>query len=240
MLKRAFDIVASSVGLVTFSPLLLATAAWIKLDSKGPVFYRGKRAGRNGKPFEIFKFRSMVTGADKIGGPSTSGDDSRVTRSGRFIRRFKLDELSQLINVLLGQMSLVGPRPEVVDKAAQLQGEKGKILQLRPGITDWASIWNCDEGGLLAGTPDPDLAYEEVLRPTKLKLQLHYCNTRSMWTDVKIIVFTLVKIFRKTWIPAELKDYPTFEQLRAEVEKRFIQEAPTEQTDDPFTGQRAA
>jgi lipopolysaccharide/colanic/teichoic acid biosynthesis glycosyltransferase len=161
----------------------------------------------------------MVVNADKVGGPSTSGDDPRVTRSGRFVRRFKLDELSQLINVLLGDMSLVGPRPEVVDKIKDLSGEYATILEIRPGITDWASIWNADEGGLLDGAPDPDEAYERVIRPTKLKLQLYYCNTRTFWTDIKLIVFTLLKLFRKSWVPRQLRDYPTFEQMRAEVEK---------------------
>lgn len=222
MAKRLFDIIMSSVGLILFSPILFGISIWIKLDSRGPVFYRGKRAGRNGKPFYIFKFRSMVTDADKIGGPSTSDDDTRVTKSGQFIRKFKLDELSQLVNVLLGQMSLVGPRPEVVDKATELTGEYNKILESRPGITDWASIWNSDEGALLAGAPDPDEAYEKVIRPTKLKLQLYYCNTHNLLIDIKIILYTLMRIVRKNWTPKELKNYPTFEQLRAKVEKLIV------------------
>ena len=226
-MKRLFDIVASSIGLVLFSPLLGAIAVWIKLDSPGPVFYRGKRAGRGGKPFYIFKFRSMVTDAEKIGGPSTSDDDPRVTRSGRFIRRFKLDELSQLINVLRGDMSLVGPRPEIVEKVEELQGEYRKILKLRPGITDWASIWNSDEGGVLEGAPDPDEAYEKILRPTKLRLQLYYCHTRNLAVDLKIIVYTLLRLVRKKWIPKELKEYPTFEQLRGDVEKLIAEKATT-------------
>lgn len=219
MLKRAFDILASAAGLIVLSPLFLAIAVWIKLDSRGPVFYRGWRAGRGGKPFRIVKFRSMVTEADRRGGPTTSDDDPRLTPSGRFIRRLKLDELSQLINVLRGDMSLVGPRPEVLDKAEQLQGENREILALRPGITDWASIWNADEGALLAGAPDPDDAYERIIRPTKIELQRYYCRTRSFWTDMKIIVYTLWKIFRGGWVPKELRGYPTFDQLRAEVEK---------------------
>jgi lipopolysaccharide/colanic/teichoic acid biosynthesis glycosyltransferase len=222
MLKRLFDIVASACGLLVFSPLLLLVAVWVKLDSPGPLFYRGRRAGRNFQPFGIFKFRSMVVNADKVGGPSTSGDDPRVTRSGRFIRRCKIDELSQLLNVLAGDMSLVGPRPEVVDKANELQGEYRRIFTFRPGITDWASIWNADEGGLLAGTSDPDAAYEAVIRPTKLKLQLYYCDTRSLLGDVKIIFYTAWKILRKDWVPAELRDYPTFAQMRAEVEKLIV------------------
>lgn len=225
MLKRSFDILASLAGLVVLSPLLVAVALWVKLDSPGPVFYRGRRAGRGGRPFEIFKFRSMVIDADRIGGPSTSDDDPRVTRSGRFIRRFKLDEFSQLLNVIRGDMSLAGPRPEVVDKAAELQGEYSRILELRPGITDWASIWNSDEGGVLAGAPDPDAAYEKVIRPTKLKLQLYYCDHRSFFTDLKILVYTAMRIARKNWCPAELADYPTFEQLRSEVDKFVASDA---------------
>jgi lipopolysaccharide/colanic/teichoic acid biosynthesis glycosyltransferase len=224
MLKRLFDIVASALGLLVFSPLLLLIAVWVKLDSPGPVFYRGRRAGRNGVPFNIFKFRSMVTNADKIGGPSTSGDDPRVTRSGRFVRKCKLDEVSQLINVLVGDMSLVGPRPEVVDKTEKFDAEARKTLAVRPGITDWASIWNSDEGGVLAGAPDPDAAYEQVIFPTKLKLQLYYLETRSFFGDIKIIFYTLLRILRKRWTPAELKDYPTFEQLRAQVEALIAKE----------------
>ncbi len=223
--KRLFDVVASAVGLILASPLLLAIAAWIKLDSPGPVFYRGRRAGRDGKPFGIFKFRSMVVDADKIGGPSTSGDDARVTRSGRFVRRGKLDELSQLINVLRGEMSLVGPRPEVVEKAARFGPEARRTLAVRPGITDWASSWNSDEGGVLAGAPDPDAMYEKVIFPTKLKLQLYYLDTRGFWGDLKIILYTAMRIVRKNWTPRELRSYPTFEQLRAEVERILAEEA---------------
>lgn len=219
MLKRLLDVTASLCGLIALSPVLTAIALWIKFDSSGPVFYRGRRIGRHGVPFGIFKFRSMVTNADKIGGPSTAGDDPRVTHSGRFIRRFKLDELSQLINVLWGDMSLVGPRPEVVDKLDGYSGEFAPILELRPGITDWASIWNADEGALLDGALDADLAYEKVIRPTKLRLQLQYLKTRTLFGDIKIIIYTLAKIFRKDLAPTELSDYPKFESLRTEVVK---------------------
>jgi lipopolysaccharide/colanic/teichoic acid biosynthesis glycosyltransferase len=227
MIKRLFDITASTVGLMITSPLLLAIALWIKLDSPGPVFYRGKRAGRDGKPFFIFKFRSMVTQAEKIGGPTTSGDDPRVTRSGRFVRRCKLDELSQLINVLRGEMSLVGPRPEVVDKVEIFDEQARRTLALRPGITDWASIWNSDEGGVLAGSPDPDEVYEKILFPTKLKLQLYYLETHSFLGDLKIIFSTLLRIVRKNWVPKELKEYPTFTELRAEAEKLITEQHAT-------------
>ncbi len=217
MVKRLFDLTVASFGLLATSPLLLFISAWVKIDSKGPVFYRAPRGGRGGKPFLIFKFRSMVTDADQIGGPTTSGDDPRVTRSGRFIRALKLDEISQLINVVRGEMSLVGPRPEIVEKVKLYNEEEKQTLALRPGITDWASIWNSDEGGVLEGAPDPDAVYEEVLRPTKMKLQLYYCQTRSFFGDLKIIFSTLLRIAKKDWTPQELHDYPRFDQLRAEA-----------------------
>ena len=148
MFKRLFDFIAAFCGLLITSPLLIIISIWVKFDSKGPVFYRPERGGRFGIPFRIYKFRSMVIDADKIGGPTTSGNDPRVTRSGRFIRKCKLDEISQLINVVRGEMSLVGPRPEVVWKVEKYSQEEKITLELRPGITDWASIWNSDEGGV--------------------------------------------------------------------------------------------
>ena len=224
-MKRLFDILASLFGLVVFSPLLVLIAVWVKLDSAGPVFYRGIRGGRHGKPFSIFKFRSMVQDADKIGGPSTSGDDMRVTRSGKFIRACKLDELSQLINVLRGDMSLVGPRPEVFWKVEKFNEQERQTLDLRPGITDWASIWNSDEGGVLEGAGDADAMYERVIWPTKLKLQLHYQKTRNMWIDLKIIFFTIARVVSKKVTPRELSGYPSFDELRAEVEKIIAAES---------------
>ena len=208
MAKRLFDLVLSSIGLVIASPLFAVAAVWIKLDDPGPVFYRGERIGRFGQPFRIFKFRSMVMNADRIGGPSTSQQDPRVTRSGRFIRRYKLDELPQLINVFLGQMSFVGPRPEVRQYVEQYTKDQMVILDVRPGITDWASIWNADEGAVLSSYSDPDWAYEHIVRPTKLKLQLEYVHHHKLWIDVKIIVYTLLRIAKPDFYPKELSDYP--------------------------------
>jgi lipopolysaccharide/colanic/teichoic acid biosynthesis glycosyltransferase len=208
MIKRAFDIIASLAGLIVTAPLLFVVATWVKLDSPGPVFYRGIRAGRYSKPFGIFKFRSMVTHAEKIGGTSTSGADTRVTRSGRFIRRYKIDEISQLLNVLAGDMSLVGPRPEVISYTNRYDGELLEIFTVRPGITDWASIWNADEGSVLAGAKDPDRAYEILIQPTKLQLQLRYVRGRSFWIDLKIILFTIRRLFDPTFCPTELQDVP--------------------------------
>ncbi len=205
-MKRAFDIAFSAIGLIVFSPLLLAIACWVKLDSPGPVFYRGQRAGRGNRAFGIYKFRSMVVNAERLGGSSTSAQDSRITRSGRFIRRYKLDELSQLINVLAGDMSVVGPRPEILSYTSQYSGDYLRILSVRPGITDWASIWNADEGSVLAGAPDPDRAFEILIQPTKLKLQLRYVDESSIWTDIKIIVYTIRRIVNPTFYPRELAD----------------------------------
>jgi lipopolysaccharide/colanic/teichoic acid biosynthesis glycosyltransferase len=218
-LKRLFDLLASLFGLVVLSPLLIFVSIWMKVDSKGPVFYRPERGGRFGKPFRIYKFRSMIVDADKKGPTSTANDDNRITRSGKFIRKCKLDEISQLINVLLGDMSLVGPRPDLLSEVAKYSDEEKKILDLRPGITDWASIWNSDEGGVLEGAKDADAVYQIVLRPTKVKLQLYYREHRTFCTDLKIIFCTIYRIINKKFIPKEIKNYPSFEILRSESEK---------------------
>jgi lipopolysaccharide/colanic/teichoic acid biosynthesis glycosyltransferase len=197
MLKRTFDFLSSLIGLILISPILVTISILIKKEDRGPVFYRGARVGRFGKLFRIFKFRTMVVNAEKMGGPSTADDDPRITKMGRFIRKFKLDELPQLINVLKGEMSIVGPRPEVqmyVDMFSE--GEKA-ILTVRPGITDWASIWNPDEGAILAGSPDPEKTYMEKIRPEKIRLQLKYVRERSLVVDMKIILKTLETVLRR-------------------------------------------
>lgn len=194
MVKRFFDIAAASFGLLLMSPFLLWIAWRIRQEDGGAVFYRGVRVGFNGKLFRIFKFRTMVMNAEKLGGFSTSDDDLRITRIGKFLRKYKLDELPQLINVLIGDMSLVGPRPEVKNFTDIYTKEEMAILSVRPGITDWASIWNVDEGAVLAGAADPEKAYEELIRPTKLKLQLKYVHEHSFLTDMKIIVLTVLAI----------------------------------------------
>lgn len=198
MLKRGFDLIVALVGLVFVTPLMALIAASIKLDSSGPVFYRGVRVGRFGKAFRIYKFRSMVSNAEKIGGPSTAGGDTRITTVGELMRQFKLDELPQLINVVKGEMSFVGPRPEVQMYVAMYTEEEKKILSVRPGITDWASLWNSDEGAILAGSPDPEKTYLEKIRPEKIRLQLEYLRRRSFWTDLTIIFQTIAAvIFRR-------------------------------------------
>jgi len=194
MLKRLFDVIFSALGIIITFPILILFALSIKLSSKGPVFYRGERVGRFGKLFRIYKFRTMVLDAEKLGGPSTADDDPRITKAGKFLRKYKLDELPQLINVLKGEMSFVGPRPEVKHYVDMFNEEEKSILSVRPGITDWASLWNPDEGAILAGSPDSEQTYMEKIRPLKIKLQLKYVNERSFWKDLKIILLTLKAI----------------------------------------------
>lgn len=192
MLKRLFDIVFSWLGLVLFSPLILLIAVLIGCESPGPVFYPGKRVGRGGKEFKMLKFRSMVMNADKLGGPSTSADDPRLLRVGRFLRNHNLDELPQLINVLKGEMSFVGPRPEVLSEVETYDKEtRDIILSVRPGLTDLATLANIHEEEILRGAPDPHEAYRRLIQPQKLKLAKEYVKTRSFRLDIEILLRTL-------------------------------------------------
>src|SRR6266581_8632982 len=193
-MKRWFDLILSLLGLIVLAPVFAAIAAAIKVESAGPMFYRGVRAGRYGKAFRIFKFRTMVEDAEKIGGPSSSADDPRITRVGDLLRRYKLDELPQLLNVVKGEMSLVGPRPEVLEEVLLYTEEEKRLLEVRPGITDWASIRFRNEGEILRGSADPHAAYREKIRPEKIRLGLEYVERRSFLTDCKIIVRTLKAI----------------------------------------------
>lgn len=195
-MKRIFDILFSFFGLLFFSPVILIIAIAIKIHDKGPVFYMAPRVGKNGKLFKMFKFRSMVVNADKIGASSTTKSDPRITPIGRFVRRTKIDEIPQLINVFIGQMSVVGPRPEVKKFTDMFQEEELKILSVKPGITDYASIWNADEAKILEGHEDPDKAYMELIWPEKKRLQLKYIEERNFFIDIKIILLTIIAIFK--------------------------------------------
>lgn len=196
-MKRFFDIVASLLGLIVLSPLLLVVAIWVKMDSEGPVFFRQVRVGRYNKDFRIFKFRSMRVGSDKGSQVTIGGRDPRVTRSGYFIRKFKIDELPQLINVLVGDMSLVGPRPEVRHYVDYWTPEQMRVLDVRPGITDPASIRFRNENELLAKAKNPEKYYVEVIMPQKIKLYLDYVNQASFWYDLKLILQTFKVIIRE-------------------------------------------
>jgi len=198
MAKRIFDFCASVTLLAILSPFLLLLGWITKREDGGAVFYRGERVGRYGRPFKIFKYRTMVAGGERLGGPSTANDDPRITRIGKLIRKYKLDEVPQLINVFKGEMSLVGPRPEVQHYVDMFTDEERAILSVRPGITDWASLWNPDEGKILAGSLDPEKMYMEKIRPIKLKLQLKYVRERSFWVDLRIIMKTLLTVISKT------------------------------------------
>lgn len=192
--KRLFDLIAAGVGLALLAPLLLAIALWIKLDSKGPVFFRQERVGRFGQPFRIHKFRTMRVDAERHG-QLTVGSDARVTGAGRFLRKSKLDELPQLIDVLLGDMSLVGPRPEVPRYVAHYPvGVKELVLSVRPGITDWASIRMIDENDILGAAADPERAYLDEVLPQKLDYYVRYAQSHTLAGDVCIILATLKKI----------------------------------------------
>jgi lipopolysaccharide/colanic/teichoic acid biosynthesis glycosyltransferase len=196
MLKRHFDILASLFGLILLSPLFLLLALLVKTGSKGPVFYKANRVGRDGKPFKLFKFRSMVTNADKLGPAVTGASDSRVTGIGRFLRKTKLDELPQLINVLIGEMSIVGPRPEDPRYVAHYTEAQRKILSVRPGITSPASVQYRHEESMLTGDNWETLYIEEIM-PAKLAIDLEYVEKASLWQDIKLIFKTFYSIVSK-------------------------------------------
>ena len=198
MFKRLFDVLCSCVGLLLLSPLLLGIALWIKIDSPGPVFFRQQRVGRGGVLFRIHKFRSMFEGAPLSGPQITIGADPRITRAGRFLRRKKLDELPQLLDVLAGTMSLVGPRPEVPRYVALYPAElRAKVLSVRPGITDPASVEYRDESTLLARAADPERVYIEQIMPAKLRRAAQYVDRMSLMTDVRLIGATLRSLWRR-------------------------------------------
>lgn len=190
-MKRLFDILSSGVGLIVLSPLFLIISVWIKLDSKGPVFYRQTRVGRYNKDFKMLKFRSMRVGSDKGSLITIGGRDPRITRSGNFIRKFKLDEIPQLVNVLVGDMSLVGPRPEVRHYVDYWTPEQMRVLDVRPGITDPASIKFRNENQMLEGVEDPEKYYIEVIMQEKIKLYLEYVDNHSFFGDIGLIFKTI-------------------------------------------------
>ena len=196
-MKRLFDIVASGCGLLFLSPLLLCVAIWIKLDSKGPVFFRQVRVGRYNKDFRMFKFRSMRIGSDKGSLVTIGKRDPRVTRSGYFIRKYKIDELPQLINVFIGNMSIVGPRPEVRHYVNYWTPEQLHVLDVRPGITDPASIKFRNENELLEKVDNPEQFYIEVIMQEKIQLYLEYVKNASLGYDIQLIFQTFWTIIKK-------------------------------------------
>ena len=199
--KRVVDILLSFFGLALLLPFLFIIGGIIKISSKGPILYRQIRIGKNGKPFWILKFRSMTDGADRIGACITPANDSRITSVGSFLRKWKLDELPQLWNVLNGDMSLIGPRPEVAAYVAGYSDEQKRVLEVRPGITDLASLRYRDEGSVLQQSPDPDRLYREEILPEKLLLNLQYLHNVSFAEDISLLLRTLKSIIGRR--PAE-------------------------------------
>ncbi len=193
---RFCDIVLSCLGLLLLSPLFAVVAVWIVIDNPGPIFYRQMRVGKDGKDFGLLKFRSMRIGADKESLITIGEHDSRITRAGYYIRKYKLDELPQLWNVLVGDMSLVGPRPEVRKYVDMYTDEQRQVLTVRPGITDYASIEYIDENRILAQAEDPDRTYIEEILPAKIALNMRYIKHQTLGEYMKIIFLTLAKIIR--------------------------------------------
>lgn len=196
-MKRLFDILSSGIGLVVLSPLFAVLAIWIKADSRGPVFYRQVRVGRGNKDFRLYKFRSMRPDSDKLGLITVGGHDPRVTRSGYYIRKYKLDELPQLINVFVGDMSIVGPRPEVRKYVDMYTPGQMRVLSVRPGITSLASIRYRNENEILAASDDPDRCYIEQVMPDKLAIDLEYVDRATLWDDICLIFSTFKEIITK-------------------------------------------
>ena len=203
MLKRSFDFIVATMGLTLLSPVMAVIAAAVKLDGPGPVFFRQERLGLHGRRFRIYKFRSMVTDAESRGNRFTVGGDARVTRVGRFLRRHKLDELPQLLNVLTGEMSLVGPRPDVPEYADFFPAEYARILTVRPGITHAATLRFRNEEELLAGAGDPRRAYLENVMPAKMRLYVESLSRQSLRHDIATIVQTVLQV-GDTATPEEL------------------------------------
>ena len=194
IVKRLFDVAFSLLALVVLAPLLLVIAVAIKLSGPGPVFFRQERVGRGGRTFRIWKFRTMVADAPDKGAQITAAGDARITRAGRLLRRFKLDELPQFINVFVGEMSIAGPRPEVSRYVAMYNDRQRRVLSARPGMTDYASIAYADEERLLASAEDSESMYVNEVMPHKLELNLKYIDERSLWVDIKLIVKTFARV----------------------------------------------
>lgn len=229
-MKRLFDFITSLIGLIILSPVLLVFLFLVWIQDLHSPFYIAPRVGRNGKMFQMIKVRSMIIRADTSGVDSTAADDNRITRVGAIIRRYKIDELSQLINVLIGDMSLVGPRPNVQADVDLYTDEERGLLLVRPGITDFSSIVFSDEGEILRGSDDPDLRYNQVIRPWKSRLGLLYIQNSSLVLDVRLILITVMAIVSKQ--SALLSIGAILRKLKAE--ESLIQTAARETPLEPF------
>ena len=239
-MKRLFDIFFSAFGLVVLGPILLIFMFLVRRQDGNSPLYIAPRVGRHGRLFRMIKLRSMITNADKTGVDSTSSSDSRITPVGHMIRRYKLDEFMQLWNVLIGDMSLVGPRPNVQRETDLYTNEEKKLLTLRPGITDFSSIVFFDEGDILEGREDPDLSYNQLIRPWKSRLGIIYIDNHSIWLDLQLVFYTVVAIFSKdvalSWVIGKLQ-YLGVDEKVIEVSRRdnMLEPFPPPGADDIVT-----
>lgn len=228
-MKRLFDVVCSLIGLIILSPLFLILSIVIATTSPGGVFFRGVRVGQYGKPFKIFKFRSMIKDAEGKGKWNVGDNDDRITPIGHFLRNTKIDELPQLINVLIGDMSLVGPRPELQVYIDMYTEREMPILDLKPGITDWASITNFDQFEVFTKAEDSDEAYLKYIRPLKLDLQLYYREHNSFYNDIKIIFWTIYKVITRTEkLPKDIEHIVSSHTKYEEINQNLEQDSSIE------------
>ena len=206
-MKRLFDFFLSFFGLIILSPILFIFFILIFLQDFNYPFYIASRVGKNGVPFNMVKFRSMIIDASASGVDSTASDDKRITRIGRIVRKFKIDEIPQLFNVMIGEMSFVGPRPNVESETRMYSKEEQRILSVKPGITDFSSIVFSDEGDILEGSDDPDLKYNQIIRPWKSRLALLYIDNRTLMIDIKIIIWTVLGVFSKKYVLKNITNF---------------------------------
>ena len=206
-MKRLFDFFLSLFGLIILSPILFIFFILIFLQDFNYPFYIASRVGKNGVPFNMVKFRSMIIDASASGVDSTASDDKRITRIGRIVRKFKIDEIPQLFNVVIGEMSFVGPRPNVESETRMYSKVEQRILSVKPGITDFSSIVFSDEGDILEGSDDPDLKYNQIIRPWKSRLALLYIDKRTLMIDIKIIIWTVLGVFSKKYVLKNITNF---------------------------------
>ena len=206
-MKRIFDFFLSFFGLIILSPIIFIFFILIFLQDFNYPFYIASRVGKNGIPFNMIKFRSMIVNANASGVDSTASDDKRITTIGRIVRKFKIDEIPQLFNVMIGEMSFVGPRPNVESETRMYSKEEQRILSVKPGITDFSSIVFSDEGDILEGSDDPDLKYNQIIRPWKSRLALLYIDNRTIMIDIKIIIWTVLGVFSKKYVLKNITNF---------------------------------
>ncbi len=226
MFKRIIDFIFSLIGLLIISPIFIVFIIAIWMNDFHNPFYVAPRVGRNGKLFKMIKLRSMKIDADKSGVVSTSSDDDRITSVGHLIRKFKFDELSQLINVFIGDMSLVGPRPQIKKEVKLYTKKEMELLKVKPGITDYSSIVFSDEGNILEGSDDPDRDYNNLIRPWKSRLGLFYIKNQNILIDIKLILFTVISFINKKWVLKKISNYLRKKNANEDIVEVVLRKSP--------------